>query len=124
VKLPADYPMVALNYAAQRSELAKQSGLGKLRGDGVKRKVARPHRRRRNHPICRRKDVWLVNDLAWLNAFFSHGSAVSMAVISFFISRRTARFMCRSPVTQGQLIVFELNDQMRVRGGGGFEGFF
>jgi hypothetical protein len=32
--------------------------------------------------------------------------------------------MCRSPVTQGQLIVFELNDQMRVRGGGGFEGFF
>lgn len=27
-------------------------------------------------------------------------------------------------LTQGQLIVFELNDQMRVRGGGGFEGFF
>ena len=41
-KLPADYPMVAPNYAAQRSELAKQSGLGQLRGDGVKRKVGRP----------------------------------------------------------------------------------
>ena len=27
-------------------------------------------------------------------------------------------------LTQGQLIVFELNDQMCVRGGGGFEGFF
>jgi predicted transcriptional regulator len=26
--LPADYPMVAPNYAAQRSKLAKQSGLG------------------------------------------------------------------------------------------------
>ncbi len=29
--LPADYPMVAPNYAAQRSELAKQIGLGKKR---------------------------------------------------------------------------------------------
>jgi hypothetical protein len=27
-------------------------------------------------------------------------------------------------LTQGKLIVFELNDQMRVRGGRGFEGFF
>lgn len=27
--LPADYPMVAPNYAAQRSELAKASGLGR-----------------------------------------------------------------------------------------------
>ena len=27
--LPADYPMVAPNYAARRSEFAKQSGLGK-----------------------------------------------------------------------------------------------
>ena len=30
-KLPSDYPMVALNYAAQRSALAKKSGLGQLR---------------------------------------------------------------------------------------------
>ena len=29
--LPADYPMVAANYAAQRSELAKSFGLGQLR---------------------------------------------------------------------------------------------
>ncbi|WP_279357805.1 MucR family transcriptional regulator [Methylobacterium indicum] len=30
--LPHDYPMVAANYAAQRSELAKNSGLGRRRG--------------------------------------------------------------------------------------------
>ena len=33
-KLPPDYPMVAPNYAAQRSELAKKSGLGSLRRKG------------------------------------------------------------------------------------------
>ncbi len=31
--LPADYPMVAPNYAAQRSAFAKQIGLGKSPGD-------------------------------------------------------------------------------------------
>ena len=31
--LPADYPMVAPNYAKQRSSLAKKIGLGKRRGD-------------------------------------------------------------------------------------------
>jgi predicted transcriptional regulator len=31
-KLPADYPMVAPNYAAARSALAKEMGLGKTRG--------------------------------------------------------------------------------------------
>jgi predicted transcriptional regulator len=30
-KLPSDYPMVAPNYAAQRSALAKKLGLGQLR---------------------------------------------------------------------------------------------
>ncbi|WP_246696813.1 MucR family transcriptional regulator [Methylobacterium planeticum] len=30
--LPADYPMVAVNYAAQRSELAKSIGLGRVAG--------------------------------------------------------------------------------------------
>jgi predicted transcriptional regulator len=29
--LPVDYPMVAANYAAQRSELAKKAGLGQVR---------------------------------------------------------------------------------------------
>jgi predicted transcriptional regulator len=29
-KLPSDYPMVAPNYAAQRSALAKQIGLGQI----------------------------------------------------------------------------------------------
>jgi predicted transcriptional regulator len=43
-KLPADYPMVAPNYAAQRSEMAKRFGLGQLRGDGVKRKDGRPRK--------------------------------------------------------------------------------
>src|SRR5664280_2445327 len=41
--LPADYPMVAPNYAAQRSELAKKIGLGQFRkGGGAKRKSRRP----------------------------------------------------------------------------------
>jgi len=31
-KLPVDYPMVAANYAAQRSALAKKIGLGQSRG--------------------------------------------------------------------------------------------
>ena len=43
-KLPADYPMVAPDYAAVRSTLAKKIGLGQLRGDGVKRKGGRPRK--------------------------------------------------------------------------------
>ncbi len=35
--LPADYPMVAPNYAEQRSALAKKIGLGRKRGKRVKR---------------------------------------------------------------------------------------
>jgi predicted transcriptional regulator len=40
--LPVDYPMVAPNYAAQRSELAKKFGLGQLRArpaDKAKRQL-------------------------------------------------------------------------------------
>jgi predicted transcriptional regulator len=33
-KLPSDYPMVAPNYAAQRSALAKKIGLGRKRKAG------------------------------------------------------------------------------------------
>ncbi len=48
--LPADYPMVAPNYAAQRSALAKQIGLGQFRKSAAaaqpaiagKRKAGRP----------------------------------------------------------------------------------
>jgi predicted transcriptional regulator len=36
--LPSDYPMVAANYAAQRSALAKKIGLGQLRGKARTRK--------------------------------------------------------------------------------------
>ncbi len=36
--LPADYPMVAANYAAQRSALAKKIGLGQFRKSGGARK--------------------------------------------------------------------------------------
>jgi predicted transcriptional regulator len=36
--LPADYPMVAPNYAAQRSELAKQIGLGRKAAAEQRRK--------------------------------------------------------------------------------------
>ena len=35
--LPPDYPMVAPNYAKQRSEFAKQIGLGRKRGKRKKR---------------------------------------------------------------------------------------
>jgi len=49
--LAADYPMVAPNYAAQRSELAKRSGLGQLRKSAAapakKAAVAAPRKRGR-----------------------------------------------------------------------------
>lgn len=38
--LPADYPMVAPNYAAQRSELARSMGLGQQRRKGAPKAVA------------------------------------------------------------------------------------
>ena len=38
--LPADYPMVAPNYAAQRSELAKKAGLGQIRKNAAPRQKA------------------------------------------------------------------------------------
>ena len=38
--LPTDYPMVAANYAAQRSELAKQIGLGQMRKYAAPRQQA------------------------------------------------------------------------------------
>jgi len=40
-KLPADYPMVAPNYAAQRSALAKKLGLGQTRSKAALRKAGR-----------------------------------------------------------------------------------
>ena len=40
-RLPADYPMVAPNYAAQRSALAKKMGLGQMRGRAGARKKGR-----------------------------------------------------------------------------------
>jgi predicted transcriptional regulator len=51
-KLPADYPMVAANYAAQRSALAKKIGLGQFRKNAAaaqpaiagKRKAGRPRK--------------------------------------------------------------------------------
>ena len=41
-KLPSDYPMVAANYAATRSAMAKAIGLGKLGGSAGARKRGRP----------------------------------------------------------------------------------
>jgi len=40
-KLPSDYPMVAPNYSAQRSAMAKKIGLGQLRKNGAARKRGR-----------------------------------------------------------------------------------
>ena len=42
-KLPSDYPMVAPNYAAQRSAMAKQIGLGQFRRKaGARKSSGRP----------------------------------------------------------------------------------
>ena len=41
-KLPYDYPMVAANYAASWSAMAKAIGLGQLRGNAGARKRGRP----------------------------------------------------------------------------------
>jgi predicted transcriptional regulator len=41
-KLPSDYPMVAPEYAAKRSELAKAIGLGQVRRQAGPRKRGRP----------------------------------------------------------------------------------
>jgi predicted transcriptional regulator len=38
--LPRDYPMVAPNYAAKRSELAKRAGLGQMRSKAAQAKAA------------------------------------------------------------------------------------
>jgi predicted transcriptional regulator len=38
--LPRDYPMVAANYAAKRSELAKSLGLGQIRSKAAQAKAA------------------------------------------------------------------------------------
>jgi predicted transcriptional regulator len=40
--LPPDYPMVAPNYAAQRSEFAKKIGLGRAAGSAAERRGRRP----------------------------------------------------------------------------------
>lgn len=45
--LPKDYPMVAPNYAAARSELAKKAGLGQMRGRAAPKPVAAPVKRGR-----------------------------------------------------------------------------
>ena len=39
--LPPDYPMVAPNYAAQRSDFAKKIGLGRRRGERAPRRGRR-----------------------------------------------------------------------------------
>jgi predicted transcriptional regulator len=41
-KLPSDYPMVAPNYAASRSAMAKAIGLGQIRREAGARKRGRP----------------------------------------------------------------------------------
>ena len=41
-KLPSDYPMVAPNYAASRSAMAKAMGLGQIRREAGARKRGRP----------------------------------------------------------------------------------
>ncbi|OAN50842.1 transcriptional regulator [Paramagnetospirillum marisnigri] len=42
--LPPDYPMVAPNYAAQRSDFAKKIGLGRKAGETAEKPVRKPRR--------------------------------------------------------------------------------
>ena len=49
-KLPSDYPMVAPNYAASRSALAKASGLGQLRGNAGARSADARQRPFKSNP--------------------------------------------------------------------------
>lgn len=60
-----------------------------------------------------------------------HGNGSSFVAIAFFpingpnAGERLGRGASGlDRLTQGLLVVLELDDQMRVRGGGGFEGFF
>ncbi len=46
--LPSDYPMVAPNYAAARSELAKRMGLGQQRKAAAKPAAKKPTRARKS----------------------------------------------------------------------------
>jgi predicted transcriptional regulator len=48
--LPADYPMVAANYSAARSVLAKRIGLGQLRKSGGVPKTGSVAKRKRGRP--------------------------------------------------------------------------
>ena len=48
--LPADYPMVAPNYAKRRSAFAKKIGLGTQRGEASPRKKAKKTTKRRGRP--------------------------------------------------------------------------
>jgi predicted transcriptional regulator len=48
--LPADYPMVAANYAALRSAMAKKIGLGQLRKSGGVPKTGSAANRKRGRP--------------------------------------------------------------------------
>jgi predicted transcriptional regulator len=56
-KLPADYPMVAANYAAQRSQLAKKIGLGRKKAVALppalasQRKTGRRRKAAVNRPL-------------------------------------------------------------------------
>jgi predicted transcriptional regulator len=46
--LPHDYPMVAANYAKQRSDLARSMGLGRKRAEAEPAEAAKPGRRRKS----------------------------------------------------------------------------
>src|SRR5215204_5945477 len=51
--LARDYPMVAPNYAKQRSELAKSLGLGQLRRNAAQTKAAAPEKTAASGPVRR-----------------------------------------------------------------------
>ena len=52
----------------------------------------------------------------------NRGAIRRTAAIRNFLGSMKRGSACRAYTCQ--ILIFELNDQMRVRGGGGFEGFF
>ena len=62
-KLPPNYPMVAANYAASRSAMAKAIGLGQLGGNAGARKRGRPLRPFKSNPHRRRSSTEYLSEV-------------------------------------------------------------
>jgi len=76
-------------------------------------------------------DIWLPFRAGDHGLCLKHGNGSCFVAIALFRvdgldagKRRDRRASGLGRLTEGWLVVLELNDQMHVGGGGGFEGFF